>query len=159
MAISYEYEPCDLMKSLSEYTAMMGLLYEKSANEDILSIMIGISQQKGNIHLSICQPIQPDEIAHCASLVKNERFSALAEIIDRRIHKNYKLHKTNYVAADLLSDSAKYVDYYSTDDMEHFIAYSEHSMLKGPSTAARDKVTDIFLQLYANPVLNQYAND
>ena len=159
VAISYEYEPCDLMKSLSEYTAMMGLLYEKSAHEDILSIMIGISQQKGNIHLSICQPIQPDEIAHCASLVKNERFSALAEIIDRRIHKNYKLHKTNYVAADLLSDSAKYVDYYSTDDMEHFIAYSEHSMLKGPSTAARDKVTDIFLQLYANPVLNQYAND
>ena len=78
VAISYEYEPCDLMKSLSEYTAMMGLLYEKSAHEDILSIMIGISQQKGNIHLSICQPIQPDEIAHCASLVKNERFSAQA---------------------------------------------------------------------------------
>ena len=154
VAISYEYEPCDLMKSVAEYIASTGI-YEKSAHEDVLSIMVGISQQKGDIHLHFCNPISPEEVAHCASLVKNERFAALANVIDNHIHKGYKLHKTNYIAADLLRGEAKYDDSYTTDQMEKFIEYAEHSTLKGPSLAARERIMEFFLTIYANPVSNK----
>lgn len=154
VAISYEYEPCDFMKSIAEYTASTGI-YEKTAHEDVLSMMMDISQKKGDIHLSICKPINPEEVSECARLVKNERFSALAEIIDKRIHKAYKLHRTNYICADLLREDAKYVDCYTTAQMEEFIKYAEHSTLKGPSLAARESIMDFFLTIYANPVFNK----
>lgn len=154
VAISYEYEPCDFMKSIAEYTASTGI-YEKTAHEDVLSMMMDISQKKGDIHLSICKPITPEEVSECARLVKNERFSALAEIIDKRIHKAYKLHRTNYICADLLREDAKYVDCYTTAQMEEFIKYAEHSTLKGPSLAARESIMDLFLTIYANPVFNK----
>ena len=158
VAISYEYEPCDILKAVAEYTSLTGL-YEKSAHEDVLSMMGGISQQKGDIHLMFCKPISPLEVAECAKLVKNERYAALAKVIDQRIHQGYKLHKTNYIAADLLRGTADYVDYYATNQMEEFIAYADHSMYKGPSMAAKEKLLDIFLTIYANPVFNKINND
>lgn len=154
VAISYEYEPCDRMKSIAEYTATTGI-YEKTAHEDVLSIMMGISQQKGNVHLHFCEPISTEEVSKSAQLIKNERFAALADIVDKRIHEGYKLHKTNYIAADLLSGNADYVDNYTTSQMEEFIAYAEFTSFKGPSTAAREKLMDIFLTIYANPVFNK----
>ena len=108
-----------------------------------------------DIHLSICKPITPEEVGECARLVKNERFAALASIIDKRIHNSYKLHRTNYICADLVSENAEFVDYYTTAQMEEFIKYAEHSSLKCPSEAANEKLTEIFLRMYAKPVFNQ----
>lgn len=154
VAISYEYEPCDLMKSIVEYTLSTGI-YEKTSHEDLLSIMLGISQQKGDIHLQFCDPISEEEVGECARLVKNERYAALANTIDKHIFKGYKLHKTNYIAADLLKGTADYSDFYTTGQMEEFIAYTEHTSYKGPSSAARESVIDFFLTIYANPVFNK----
>lgn len=155
VAISYEYEPCDLMKSVAEYTSSTGI-YEKTQHEDVVSIMMGISQQKGDVHLHFCKPITPEEVASCAALFKNERYTALADIIDNRIHQGYKLHKTNYIAADLVRGDAQYVDNYTTQQLEDFMSYAEHSSLKGPSLAAREKIMDFFLAIYANPVFNKF---
>lgn len=155
VAISYEYEPCDLMKSVAEYTSSTGI-YEKTQHEDVLSIMMGISQQKGDVHLHFCKPITAEEVASCAALFKNERYTALADIIDNRIHQGYKLHKTNYIAADLVTGDAQYVDNYTTQQLEDFMSYAEHSSLKGPSLAAREKIMDFFLAIYANPVFNKF---
>lgn len=155
VAISYEYEPCDLMKSVAEYTSSTGI-YEKTQHEDVVSIMMGISQQKGDVHLHFCKPITAEEVASCAALFKNERYTALADIIDNRIHQGYKLHKTNYIAADLVTGDAQYVDNYTTQQLEDFMSYAEHSSLKGPSLAAREKIMDFFLAIYANPVFNKF---
>lgn len=154
VSMSYEYEPCDTMKSLAEYTKLTGI-YEKSVHEDLLSIMAGISQAKGDVHITVCEPISPDEVAECAKLAKNDRFAALARLIDHRIHQGYKLHKTNYIAADLLRSSADFEDHYTTDQMEEFMEYVTQASFKAPSVAARDKLMEIFLSIYANPVFNQ----
>lgn len=154
VAMSYEYEPCDTMKAVAEYTSMTGL-YEKTPHEDVLSMMMGISQQKGDVHITICKPIEEAEVAKCASLQKNERFTALAEIIDNRIHQGYKLHATNFVAADMLRGGTEYVDFYSTEQMEKFLAYADNAMFKGPSTSAKEKLMEIFLSIYATPVFNK----
>jgi hypothetical protein len=155
VAISYEYEPCDLMKSVAEYTSSTGI-YEKTQHEDVVSIMMGISQQKGDVHLHFCKPITAEEVASCAALFKNERYTALVDIIDNRIHQGYRLHKTNYIAADLVRGDAQYVDNYTTQQLEDFMSYAEHTSLKGPSLAAREKIMDFFLAIYANPVFNKF---
>lgn len=155
VAMSYEYEPCDMLKAVAEYTALTGL-YEKSAHEDILSIMGGISQQKGDVHITFCKPITAEEVAECAGLVKNERFAALAVVIDSRIHQGYELHKTNYIAADLLSGNVKYESHYTTAQLEEFVEFVQHGgAYKGPSMAAIDKVMEILLKIYATPVVNK----
>ena len=156
VAISYEYEPCDTMKAVSEYVSMTGI-YQKSVHEDVISIMSGIVQQKGNVHLTFCKPITHEEVVECAKLVKNERYSALAGIIDKRIHQGYKLHKTNYMAYDLLNYGARFEDKYSTQELENFIGYAEKTAYKGPSEAAQNKMMDIFLSIYAKPVVNKIA--
>ncbi len=153
IAMSYEYEPCDTMKTLAEYTSLTGV-YSKSQHEDVLSIMQGISQQKGDVHITFCQPLTEQEIAACARLEKNERFASLASVIDQRIHKGYKLHKTNYIAADLLSCSSDYESYYTTEQMEEFIDYVNRVAFKGPSLAAEERIKEIFLKMYSNPVKN-----
>lgn len=157
IAISYEYEPCDTMKAIATYTSLTGI-YEKSPHEDVISILSGISQYKGDVHIHICKPITVEEVAHCASFNKNERFNALAKLLDKRIHQGYKLHASNYIAADLLSSGAKYEEHYTTAQMEKFIDYVEHASYKGPSMAAESKLAEIFLSLYAKPVENQENN-
>ena len=154
VAISYELEPCDRMKVIATYTSLTGI-YEKSHHEDVFSIMNGISQPKGDVHIHVCKPITPEEIALCASYNKNERFNALSKLLDQRIHKGYKLHKSNYIASDLLNCSARFEDHYTTEQMESFIDYVEHASYKGPSMAAESKLTDLFLEMYAKPVENQ----
>ena len=144
-----------MLKAVAEYTALTGL-YEKSAHEDILSIMGGISQQKGDVHITFCKPITAEEVAECAGLVKNERFAALAAVIDSRIHQGYELHKTNYIAADLLSGNVKYESHYTTAQLEEFVEFVQHGgAYKGPSMAAIDKVMEILLKIYATPVVNK----
>jgi hypothetical protein len=141
------------MKTLAEYTSLTGV-YSKSQHEDVLSIMQGISQQKGDVHITFCQPLTEQEIAACARLEKNERFASPASVIDQRIHTGYKLHKTNYIAADLLSCSSDYESYYTTEQMEEFIDYVNRVAFKGPSLAAEERIKEIFLKMYSNPVKN-----
>jgi len=156
VAVSYEYEPCDRAKTVETYVSQSGI-YTKSANEDMLSIMQGILQQKGAGHICICDPITPEEVAHCASLNKNECFAGLATIIDQRIHQGYKLFKTNYIAADLQSGKPVYDDYYTTDELEQFIAYSNKHSFVSPSDASMRKLMDLYLSIYANPLKNKVS--
>lgn len=154
VAISYELEPCDTMKAIANYASLTGI-YEKTPHEDVLSILSGISQSKGAVHIEVCNPITPEEVAQCASFNKNERFSALAQLLDNRIHKGYKLHPSNYIAMDLLNSGAQFEEHYTTEEMEKFIEYVERASYKGPSMAAASKLTEIFLSMYAKPVENQ----
>ena len=158
VAISYELEPCDTMKAIASYTSLTGIYY-KSPHEDVLSILSGISQQKGNVHIHLCEPLTAEEIKHCASYNKNERFSAMAHLMDQRIHQGYKLHATNYIAADLLASSARFEEHYTTEQMERFIDYVKNASYKGPSMAAESKLMELFLSMYAKPVENKLTAD
>lgn len=154
VAISYELEPCDGMKAIALYTSLTGI-YEKTPHEDVFSILSGISQPKGDVHIHFCKPICEEEIERCGSYNKNERFSALAHLLDERIHGGYKLHASNYIAADLLEGGARFEEHYSTEQMERFIEYVERESYKAPSMAAESKLTEIFLSMYAKPVENK----
>ena len=97
---SYEYEPCDFLKTQELYISQYQR-YIKEPGEDLNSILKGIQQAKGGISVKIAPTISQEELQYCDTFEKNEKFAQLANIIDQRIYKHYKLWKTNYIAYDI----------------------------------------------------------
>ena len=153
IAISYEYEPCDFLKT-AELCVSMHQKYVKSPMEDMISIRQGIFQNKGHIHLAVCQPVTLDELRQCDIFQKNEKFTHLAHIIDKKIHTNFKLFKNNYIAHDLLTGTDTYANQYSDKDKADFQAYMEKGLSQLDSSIDRKTAQEIFIKIYANPVTN-----
>lgn len=155
IAISYEYEPCDFLKTMELYISGFQK-YVKEPGEDLRSIISGIMQQKGQINITVTPSITREELEYCDQFEKNDKFKHLAEIIDKRIYQNYKLYKNNYIAYDLLNDSHEYENLYCQEDKERFINYMEAGLNKLHCTRDGEmhEMENIFLRIYANPVKN-----
>ena len=151
MVISYEYEPCDFSKTQELYITRYQK-YEKDPNEDLQSIVKGITQMKGEVNITIAKPITREELVACNECDRNDKYVSLAKIIDERINSNYKLFKTNYIAYDMLNDTNRFSNLYTQEEKINFIKYME----KGLSVIQGDKneLKSIFLAIYANSVQN-----
>lgn len=154
LSISYEYEPCDFRKA-REILISRTRKYVKGPREDMHSIMTGIRQQKGNIHLNIGVPLTPDEIEAASYCDKNDRYQSIRHAVDVRVVEGYKLWKTNYIAYDIVNRTTKYSDYYSPEDAEAFKAYTEHKLRRATRNLDRGELRDIFLRIYANPIVTK----
>ena len=154
MSISYEIEPCDILKA-RELVISRKHKYVKGKDEDWNSIMTGIMQPKGNIHLNIGTQLTSDEIAEAAKCDKNDRYQLIRHAVDLRVIDGYKLWKNNYVAYDLLNHSFKYSDMYDISDIEKFVAYMEHQLDTVEKELNREDLRRIFLDIYANPVVTK----
>ena len=155
LSISYEYEPCDFRKA-REILISRSRKYVKGPREDMHSIMTGIRQQKGNVHLSIGAPLTPEEIeraSHCDN--KNDRYQSIRHAVDVRVVEGYKLWKTNYIAYDIVNGTDKYSDRYGPEDVESFIFYTDHKLRRAEWSLNREDLRDIFLRIYANPVITK----
>ena len=62
----------------------------------------------------------------------------------------YFLHDTNYVAYDILNDSEAHKEHYTPQLISQFIARMEAAC--GDDNEKRE----LFLAMYANPVINRY---
>ena len=122
MSVSYEYEPCDILKA-REVVISRKHKYVKAEGEDLNSIMVGIMQPKGNIHMNIGTPLTSEEIAAAARCDKNDRYQLIRHAVDRRVIEGYRLWKNNYIAYDIVNQSYKYSDRYSPEEMQAFVAY------------------------------------
>ena len=151
IVVSYEYEPCDFMKT-QELFITRYQKYEKEPDEDLQSILHGIRQFKGHIHFVFTEAITDEELRYCDRFDRNRKFQQLAQIIDRRIYDNYRLWPTNYIAHDLLNQSYRYRSHYTEEQRKHFMDYMDEGLknLIGEEAELRD----IFLHIYANPVDN-----
>lgn len=153
LSISYEYEPCDILKA-RERLISRTQKYVKGSREDLISIMTGIEQQKGNIHLNIGSPLTHDEIEAASCCNKNDRYQAIRHAVDVRIIEGYKLWKTNYIGYDMVNHTFKYRDKYTSEDVAQFTDYVEHQLDKVEKSLCRADLRDIFLRIYANPVVS-----
>lgn len=154
MSISYEYEPCDILKA-RELVISRKTKYVKADGEDLNSIMVGIMSQKGNIHLNIGSPLTSEEIAEAAQCDKNDRYQLIRHAVDIRVIEGYKLWKNNYIAYDILNHSFKYSDKYSAEEVEQFVAYMEHQLNTVEPELNREDLRKHFLEIYANPVVSK----
>lgn len=84
MSISYEYEPCDVLKA-REILISRTQKYVKADGEDLNSILTGIKQQKGNIHLNIGAPLTEEEIEAASLCDKNDRYQLIRHAVDIRV--------------------------------------------------------------------------
>ncbi len=152
MAISYEFDPCDFLKAMEIKHLRTNDSYQKSKHEDLQSMMTGALGYKGRIHLQIGRPIFEELEEIRCERNKNEKIRLLGKIIDQKIHNNYRLWPTNYVAHDLLYSNNKMSDKYSTEDRERFESYLDKQLGRMEGANATDR--EILLNMYANPVLS-----
>ena len=154
MSISYEYEPCDILKA-REMVISRKHKYVKAEGEDLNSMLVGIQQPKGNVHLNIGTPLSSEEIAEAALCDKNDRYQQIRHAVDRRVIEGYRLWKNNYVAYDLQNQSYKYSHMYEPADVEQFIAYMQKQLDTVEPEINREDLRRIFLDIYANPVVTK----
>lgn len=151
MSISYEYEPCDILKA-REMVISRKRKYVKAEGEDFNSIVTGIMQQKGNIHMNIGTQLTSEEIAQAALCDKNDRYQLIRHAVDQRVVEGYKLWKNNYIAYDIANQSYKYSHLYDQADQEQFISYMQHQLDTIEPEVNREDLRRIFIDIYANPV-------
>ena len=154
LSISYEYEPCDILKA-RELVISRKRKYVKAEGEDFNSIVTGIMQPKGNIHMNIGMPLTSDEIAAAALCDKNDRYQLIRHAVDQRVIDGYKLWKNNYIAYDLANCSYKYSHMYETADVEAFIDYMQKKLDTVEPEVNREDLRRIFIDIYANPVFTK----
>ncbi len=154
LSISYEYEPCDIRKA-REILISRTKKYVKTHYEDMHSIVMGIRQQKGNVHLNFGLPLTFDEIEMASKCDKNDRYQSIRHAVDKRVIAGYHLWKTNYIAYDLVEKCNKYGDLYDKEDVQKFLDYTEHRLDKVEKRLDRDELRDIFFRIYSNPVLSK----
>ncbi len=157
MALSYEYEPCDDLKAREIVIKSQTGTYKKAADEDLKSMLAGITAPKGRFHMAMGTTLNEKLEKLDTSASKNELMKELAGMINREIHTLYKLWPTNYIAFDLLNKDERHADKYDRSEKDTFIAHIEKTAAKVDQPGALVKET--LLNMYANPVRNKLKLD
>lgn len=156
VAISYEFDPCDLLKAQEFLNKRANPDYKKTFEEDVQHMLLGLKGNKGAVHFHFSEPFDAELDVFDTLPNAKKQLETLAEMIDERIHKHYKLHPINYIAQDMLTGSNTYSNYYSAEDRERIGTYFEQRFrLLTQDDEGLGK--DYLLKMYANPLVNQLA--
>ncbi len=136
VAISYEFDPCDINKGRELLKRSLKGAYKKKKYDDLIQILKGLKRYKGRVHLHVGKPLGVNYADHIE--VANE--------IDRQIHLGYKLWASNYIAYDILDSSGRFDNKYSKSEKKSFIARYKR---------LADDLVHMVLNTYANPVRMQ----
>ncbi len=146
LSISYEYEPCGVRKAVENWKRIVSGSYTKAPMEDIESIIAGIKQQKGRVHMQFCEPLTADEIGDAASYGKNDRYRRLAEIIDEKIVAGYHLWESSTFAAQMM---------YGVCNNDEFQVHIESELDEIPADCDRNAIRQELLKIYSAPFLRK----
>ena len=135
IAISYEFDPCDRLKAREMERRDKQEVYVKRKGEDFISMIKGITDYKGNVHIAVGSPLYGNY---------NDSREA-ADDIDKFIHTNYKLWPSNYAAYDRLHKTDKYSDKYDESYKEKF--FKRFKRLP-------ENILEYALKAYSKPVEN-----
>ena len=145
VAVSYEWDPCDLLKATELHKRSLGE-YHKVEGEDTNSVTTGIIGPKGHIHLSIGKPLTTAELSSEKAPGEKDLAEHVANVLDHRIKKLYKLMPTNYLAYDMLTGTNQHRQHYSSEVKNMF--------LQRMNQLPEGNCQRIFLEMYANPVIS-----
>ncbi len=153
--ISYEFDPCDYLKAKEFQLKRDNPEWKKAPGDDLENMKVGMFGYKGGIHYHIADCINEEIDKIDRSLGKNEKTAAVARIIDRHIHKNYKFWPINYYYYELLTGDTQFADRYTAEDKAKLDAYLNGQIAKVdlPNRDEEFCRTKI-MEMYANPVKN-----
>ena len=144
VSISYELDPNDCLKAIELNALDQNKNYEKSENEDLISIANGINGQKGNVTINVGQPIMCNDI---------DSYEVVANKISKEITSMYYLHPTNFAAASMLETEHQCIHQFTDEDI------SEAKDLLSQRMANLDNGARLkFLNQYANPVIQKSSS-
>lgn len=157
LTISYEYDPCDYLKAQEFQQKRDNPAFKKSRQDDLDNMKTGIFGYKGRVVYRAAAPVD-SWIGEFADLPKTEYFKAVAERMDKEIHRNYELFPCNYISLDELNGDSANAAHYTAADKQRFEAYLAGQIAK----ITLDNKDEAFLReriltMYANPVRNKSA--
>ena len=159
LTISYEYDPCDYLKAQEFQQKRDNPAFKKSRQDDLDNMKTGIFGYKGRVVYRTAAPVNTwiDELA---DLPKTEYFKAVAERMDREIHRGYELFPCNYIALDELQGNQANSAHYSAADKQRFEAYLATQLAK-IQLPDKDEafLRERILTMYANPLINYKENE
>lgn len=153
--ISYEFDPCDYLKAKEFQQKRDNPLHKKSAMDDLINMQTGLFGYKGGIHYHIADVINDKIDALDRGMTKNEKTAAVARIIDKEIHRNYRLWPVNYYYYELLTGDTQFSDKYTSEEkvqLDNYLAerISKVDLPNKDEQFLRGKI----LEMYANPLIN-----
>ncbi|WP_026933342.1 1-acyl-sn-glycerol-3-phosphate acyltransferase [Christiangramia echinicola] len=154
VAMSYEFDPTDMLKMPEVLAKRMKEEYKKSANEDFNSIMQGAMGQKGRIQISAGKMLTKEDFDPIREkeLSINDQLKEVSILIDNAIYRNYKLWPANYIAYDLLKNENRFEDKYTEKEKRQFDRRITRRVdVKNPLAL------NSYLLMYANPVINKMS--
>ena len=153
--ISYEYDPCDYLKAKEFQQKRDNPQWKKAPQDDLINMKAGMFGYKGGIHYHIADCINEEIDAIDRSLGKNEKTAAVARIIDKHIHKNYKFWAINYYFYELLTGDTRFAEKCGTEERAKLDAYLLGQIAKIDLPDRDDEFCRTkILEMYANPVIN-----
>jgi hypothetical protein len=154
VSVSYQWEPCDALKAQEVYHLQHTGSYTKKHGEDLHSILTGIRQPKGEVHIHVGSPLSEGDLLPFAALPGNKLNRQVAQLLDGRIRQNYRLSCNNYSAHDLRSHSNRHATHYTQEEKERFLQHynTVGAGFARPEFARPSAFGDILLGIYANPI-------
>lgn len=157
-SISYEFDPCDILKAQEFQSKRDDPEWKKGPKDDLISMKTGIMGYKGHIHYHLAACLDDFLRQLDPKMPKQEVYSRVVERVDRDIHKRYLLYPCNYIALDELKGTQDFTSHYTEADKLKFNKYVEMQMSKvtipNPDT---DYLHHRLLEMYANPAINHLA--
>jgi len=159
LTISYEYDPCDYLKAQEFQQKRDNPAFKKSRQDDLDNMKTGIFGYKGRVVYRAAAPINT-WLASLAELPKTEYYKAIAERMDREIHRGYELFPCNYIALDTLNGDNANASHYTDGDKKRFEAYLAGQLAKIQLPQKDESfLRERILTMYANPVRNKLKSD
>lgn len=148
VAVSYQWEPCDILKAVELYRSRDGKPYVKAPGEDLNSIINGIAAFKGNVSVAICRKL---DLSAMGERIGRSEIIGTANLVDREIYSAYRLWDTNYVAYDILKGCKEFAGLYTPELKEEFLDRMERQ-IDDYGNLDRGLLKEIYLNIYAGPV-------
>jgi 1-acyl-sn-glycerol-3-phosphate acyltransferase len=137
MAISYEFDPCDVSKAIELQAIATDGNYVKPEGADLANLARGLGGYKGRVVLRLGTPIAGDFGSA----------EAVASEVDRQIRQNLELFPINYWALGEQGEATTDI----TLSPEQVEMFEERMALCPPEARAQ------WLLMYANPVRNSLS--
>jgi len=118
----------------------------------------GLTGYKGYVHFQMNECIDEKLKLLDVKLPKQELFTQISILIDKSIHKNYRIYPNNYIAYDLLKKEQRFSDKYNKEEKIYFTNYLK-KQLNRIELSQKDEsfLLEKLLIMYANPLINYLA--
>ena len=147
VAISYEYDPCDIAKARELYIRATTGEYSKQLGEDDASIVQGITGYKGRVHVHF-SPVLSTGFTDTKQL---------AQLVDQQIWHDYRLFPVHYLAWNMWEQrdtSVSVPDIQKVFDPAEILSAQQHWQRRLEACPVEHR--PYLIMQYAKPVENQY---